>query len=395
MKTLIEIFDECQIKNVITTLLLKPERVVFLGSKNSMSDEKIKIIETFFESRGVKSALLFEKVEKFDFETITKRIAEITEKYPDSVFDITGGKEIAIAAVGKTLADKNIPMIQFDVKESRIVMCEKCNESFAKMHNEQISIDDIVFLNRGKVKNRLNTRDFDADFIKDIENAWNIAKKGCGNWNRQATTFGNFDKLSKTSDSLFVEADFNELKNTGKEIYINKKIISLLTEGGLICGFKEENGKISFSYKNENVHNLLTKAGNVLELYAYSLIKEERGMVGDYAVGVIVDWDGVDDSGAETSNEIDIMLVKGFTPVFISCKNGEVHKEALYELDSVADRFGGEYAEKVMLATYLSGNEEKREYLKMRAKDMGIKLISGIEEMTQEELKTELGKIVK
>ena len=118
-------------------------------------------------------------------------------------------------------------------------------------------------------------------------------------------------------------------------------------------------------------------------------------MVGDYAVGVIVDWDGVDDSGAETSNEIDIMLVKGFTPVFISCKNGEVHKEALYELDSVADRFGGEYAEKVMLATYLSGNEEKREYLKMRAKDMGIKLISGIEEMTQEELKTELGKIVK
>ena len=47
-------------------------------------------------------------------------------------------------------------------------------------------------------------------------------------------------------------------------------------------------------------------------------------MVGDYAVGVIVDWDGVDDSGAETSNEIDIMLVKGFTPVFISCKNGHV-----------------------------------------------------------------------
>ena len=395
MKTLIELFDESQIENIIAALLLKPERIVFVGFKETMTEKRISAIKSFFKTRGIDVSLSFEVVGRFDFASVKKRITEIVERYPDSVFDITGGKEMVIAAMGEALSGKGIPIIQIDVKKRKIVMCENCKESLPENRDEKITIDEIVSLNGGAVKEMADIPLTDSDFKKDIENAWNIARKGCGNWNRQITAFGNFERLGKITESLFVEADFNSLKKGRKDFYINKNIISSLIDCGLIYGYDEKNGKVSFCYKNENVHKLLTKAGNVLEFYAYIIINENPGEALSSAVGVIVDWDSIDTPGAETRNEIDIMLVWGLTPVFISCKNGEVNKEALYELDSVADKFGGEYAKKVLLATYLAGNEEKREYLKTRAKDMGIRLISGIEEMTREEFKAELEKIVK
>ena len=43
----------------------------------------------------------------------------------------------------------------------------------------------------------------------------------------------------------------------------------------------------------------------------------------------------------ETKNEIDVMLMRGVVPVFVSCKNGAVKMDELYKLDTVAQRFGG------------------------------------------------------
>jgi len=54
-------------------------------------------------------------------------------------------------------------------------------------------------------------------------------------------------------------------------------------------------------------------------------------------------------------------------PVFISCKNGRVNQMALYELDAVANRFGGKYVRKELAAT----QEITPGYLK-RAEEMGI-----------------------
>ena len=54
-----------------------------------------------------------------------------------------------------------------------------------------------------------------------------------------------------------------------------------------------------------------------------------------------------------TANEIDFMLMKGLTPIFIPWKIGQVYDDELYKLESVANRFGGLYAKNVLIATYL------------------------------------------
>ena len=76
----------------------------------------------------------------------------------------------------------------------------------------------------------------------------------------------------------------------------------------------------------------------------------------DVMNGVYIDWDGdisTDQNGYDTENEIDVIMMHGMVPVFVSCKNGYVDKDELYKLNAVATRFGGKYAKKVLVATSL------------------------------------------
>jgi len=79
----------------------------------------------------------------------------------------------------------------------------------------------------------------------------------------------------------------------------------------------------------------------------------------------------------------------------ISEKNGDVKKEALYELDTVAKKFGGEYSKKILLTSYLSSNAERKKYLLQRAIDMDIKIIEGIDKLNTKEFYNVIKETVK
>ena len=50
-------------------------------------------------------------------------------------------------------------------------------------------------------------------------------------------------------------------------------------------------------------------------------------------------------------NEIDVIALDGFVPVIVSCKCGnQANKDAIYELETVARRFGGKYARKMLVS---------------------------------------------
>ena len=126
---------------------------------------------------------------------------------------------------------------------------------------------------------------------------------------------------------------------------------------------------------------------------------EEPSFYDDIDVGIFVDWDGNIHNEAcsqkDTRNEIDVILMKDLVPIFISCKNGEVKKEALYELSTMADRFGGEYARKVLLATYINNDDESRKAIKQRAQDMNISIIDNVDKMSKEDFIATLRKRTK
>lgn len=110
--------------------------------------------------------------------------------------------------------------------------------------------------------------------------------------------------------------------------------------------------------------------GSILEMYVFYLESCENAS-NDCRAGVHIDWDGVIHEMPEKDvlNEIDILSIRDNLPTFISCKIGNVDQKAFYELETVANRFGGKYAKKVLVAA----KEVAPGYL-LRAKEMGIEV---------------------
>ena len=92
-------------------------------------------------------------------------------------------------------------------------------------------------------------------------------------------------------------------------------------------------------------------------------------------VGVHLDWDGVvhDQPGIDVLNDIDVLSLRGYVPTYISCKSGKMSAQqtlhALYELDTVAKRFGGKHANIILMTT-----KELTDVYMERAADMGIEV---------------------
>ena len=140
----------------------------------------------------------------------------------------------------------------------------------------------------------------------------------------------------------------------------------------------------SVSFKNSQVKKCLTVAGKALELRFYLAALEAIESDGSKSYnnvmnGVFINWDGkfgTKGIGHDTVNEIDIVMMHGLVPVFVSCKNGIVTNSELFKLNSVADRFGGKYAKKVLVASSLD-EQDNAEYIRQRCIDMKIRLIEG------------------
>lgn len=400
INTLIELFDICQIENVVSAMRLLPERIVFVGYKEIMTNKRKDDIENFFKIRGIKIQLEYEVVGRYDFDMIVDKLCSLVDKYPDSCFDLTGGKELVLAAMGLVAAEKGIPMVQFDIKKGTLIPVRN-SDLLADNMNSRLAIKETVALNGGLLIPDAMPWDLNDEFKADVFALWKICSENCRYWNRQSNLFGSFGEFCK--DGITVDADLARLRNKGTDTYINHDIITGLQDAGLIQNFILKKNRVTFCYKNEQIRRALIKAGNVLELYVYitahEINKSNPGYYGDIEMGAVVDWDGriheCYDPEVDTINEIDIFLMRGMVPVFISCKNGNVHKEALYELDTVARKIGGKYAKKILISTYLGGDSDNSKYILTRGKDMGIHIMDDIHNKTKEDFLKEFKEITK
>ena len=119
---------------------------------------------------------------------------------------------------------------------------------------------------------------------------------------------------------------------------------------------------------------MVEKPGLLLELFS-RIAAEEIGRFSDVRHGVRMNWDGkLNENGtvSGTNNEVDLILVDGFTVYCVSCKSGYFDKVALYELETVASQFDIGNVRKVLICDYID------ESTKERAQNMRILVISGI-----------------
>lgn len=163
------------------------------------------------------------------------------------------------------------------------------------------------------------------------------------------------------------------ISQSNQKISVNifMDILEDLKRNNLIIRYAHEGNMFAFSYASNEIKNIVTDAGSILEMLVY---RHERVNSDDCAIGATLDWDGIIEQNSEddVNNEIDVLRLDNYELTFISCKDTkEINRKDLYELESITRRFGGKYSK--MKLVY--GGKATKSNIQ-RAKLIGIELIS-------------------
>lgn len=402
--TFVEFFDGDPLNNIISCLAVKPERVILIGSKDKIMKKQAEKYREFFMNRWTDIDFICVKVNKNDLEDNVRKISDIVQTYNDCVFDITGGEEVSLLALGtvyERFRDKvNIQIHRFNVNNNSVHDCDNDGTVIGMADIPDLKIEEMISLRGGKIiyeaDDPFGTTEWEIDeeFCEDIALMWDICRQNVRFWNTQINILNTVEMhRDQTQDQLLTVAPtvyVNEyLKKQGYDFMLNFTLIKSLNRIGVIEGFNVDASHITIKYKNEQIKKCLTKAGLVLEMIVYVTalnLKDDKGnrIYSDVMNGAYIDWDGKTDSqenGIDTRNEIDVILMKGIIPVFISCKNGVVDNNELYKFNSVSEHFGGKNVRKVLIANAL-GDDVRSEYIRRRAKDMRIRIIDDLYELS-------------
>ena len=404
--TYIEFFDRAATENICACLTYAPDRVIYVGDNRDLMRRHIARYERVFRDRGQDIAFSCRSVSKNNLDAVLALLTELVETYDDCVFDVTGGDELMLLALGilfERYSHRDLQIHRFNLHSNAVCDCDKDgNTVFREM--PALTVEENIRIYGGDVDEKETCRwELTEEFTQDVRAIWDICRRNPRRWNAQIGMLSALEKVGVQSKAeLTVSAAMDSVRRgLSKGCTYAKGIICSLLEKGLLTGF-EYGEKLTVSYKNAQVRRILTKAGLALEMKIYLTALETKvkgqPVYRDVRNGVKIDWDGTfHDETTEhiydTENEIDVLMMHNMVPVFVSCKNGFVDANELYKLNTVAHRFGGRYAKKVLVATSIPKRSEAAKYLRQRAADMNIHLLEGVQGMDDKTLMAKLANL--
>lgn len=409
--TVLEFFDKNPLENLVTTLTLRPDRVIFFGKADLMKQQREACID-LLKKKKINTEVIWQRVDCENLPLLIETLERTVAKEKDCVIDVTGGEDLVLVAAGavyeKLRSTHNVQLQRFDLSRGRFFDCDG-DEKVMNEDLPRLSVEENIALRGGVVryqsKEASGTEKWQItpELQQYTEILWNISRRDPAQWNSAISVLRGQEKRPDRKKSLQITINIARLKKAVEKsdagyAYLHGVLLEMKNRA-LLTDFSETEEKITYRYRDEALYRLLSKAGNVLEVKILLLVlgmKNEDGSpwCTDAVNGVYIDWDGQlhtrYDEEKDTENEIDVLLMRDIFPVFISCKNGMVKEEELYKLSTVADRFGGKYTRRVLCATYLGKSEGSNAYLRQRAADMYITLIENIHTMSDEEIEAKL-----
>lgn len=404
--TIIEFYDPSQAENVATYLACKeqPDKVIIIGTERELTRERFEKLEKFIDKKSNGNTKAERKaIPDYELSKIIDILEVIIKENEECHFDVTGGGELALIAIGCILERhkySNAHIHQFNIVNQEVEDIDS-DGKVIDIDEAKISVRENVWLQGGEVfyddyiAGGTHKWDFSDITIRNyIKKAWNINKADTKKWNTALSGIAHFN-----GDPSLHCVYQNE---NASQVSCVKNITLKLRDAGLITNLSVLPESVSFDYINDDVKRILGKAGTVLELYtgltAYSSVDGTGNRVfNSVETGVYIDWDG--DDTTMTTNEIDVILMKKIIPVFISCKNGAVSVDELYKFNSVANEFGSKYVKKILITNELtirdargfySRSVAKTNQFEMRAAELGISIIKNVNGMSQAAFRSKL-----
>lgn len=378
----VELFDKNPLENVMTCLNYRIDRIIYFGY-GRMMEEKGKCVERFLKKKCHVREVEFCPVLKDDLRGILKTISGCIEREKAAgnqvFFDLTGGADLILAAFGILAGEHRFSVHTYDVFKNEMREYGSKGAALlsetAKAQEVKLDLDDFISLYGGVINYRMH-KDFkanlDRESERDVVSTWKLFEKYHTKWVHYAALFRKYIPDEKLAVTVPEKTLIGELKKSRRiaNVGVFHRFLDDCRNAGLLLDVSRNDGVYHFRYKNPTVRNYFWDSGSILEMYTF-LLESQKENCSDCRVGVHIDWDGQmnGSQGIDVLNEIDIMSISNNIPTFISCKIGNVDQMALYELEAVANRFGGKYARKVLaVARDVSPGHMQR------AREMGIEI---------------------
>ena len=380
--TLIECFTESHIDNVAASLRLRPDKLILVGDAREM-EIPVRRYRKLLQERGFSTEVSTCGVQKKDIGQIRSVLTELLKKGGDFVIDLTGGDELVIMAVGGVLAlmdDRtrgSVRVEKYDYGTDAVVDCTAGNRVIPYKPVD-LTVRELIELHGGSLHptSYQPPREYTS---RDIAGLWQVVSEEPKEWNRTIILLNQFEGRNQSKSETRITVPLKLLRGVAdfeKKEQSVRRLLERLDRNGVIQD-RSSRDVLDYTYTSALLRYCTRKAGNVLEVKTLLEGRETAPFFTDCMMSVSIDWDGVPHSPVEqesdTRNEIDVVLMRGMIPLFISCKNGDIGEDELYKLHTVAERFGGPRAKKMLVATDLDRKSPKADQaFVQRAWDMDV-----------------------
>lgn len=390
MDTLIELYDERAIENILAPDMFRPKRIIYLCpaeiAQNRSRQEKMR---AFFQRRGWQPELLFMETSLFKADRILRQLLTIGEKYPNCALDVTGGSDAALFAAGMFSSQTGAPAFTYSRKKNCFYDISGADFADNLECTLSYSVEDFFLMAGGTLlPGRVDNAVLEK-YLVDFDPFFQCFLRFRRDW---TDIISYIQKVSPSeygqTPPLSIEGKYTVKGDHGSRNSANEAALKAFANLGFIRDLTIVSGEsVSFRFRDQNIRTWLRDVGSVLELYTYKACID-AGIFNDVISSAIVRWDDMVGHGS-VSNEIDAMATKGVVPLFISCKAADIKTEALNELAILRDRFGGKGAKAAIVTT-----EPCNAAARHRAAQLGIAVID-LEELRSAQLVDRLKTIMK
>lgn len=342
MQTLIELYDERPIENVLAMEVFRPAEVVFLCPAEAAQDRAMQEkLREYAKKQGLDTRLTFLETSPYRADRVKRQLRRVVETHPDCALDITGGTDAALFAGGLLCAEASIPVFTFSRKRNRFYNISGADFADELLCSVEHNVEDVFLMAGGALRPGRVDNALLPHYLPKIDALFGIYIRYRREWARLVTYIQRLSQCPPDAEPpLHAEGPWEVKGEQGKRVEAPEPALRDLARAGFLRRLRIRRGEhVAFDFRDAQIRWWLRDVGSALELHVYKACLD-TGIFHDVRSSVVVDWAGEGRRDSVT-NELDAVAVRGVTPLFVSCKTCAVSTDALNELAILRDRFGG------------------------------------------------------
>ena len=338
---LVELYDRHVLeKNVYQAFISDCDEILFLSLTKISNNDKLSLRHFILDEVPHIQRVTFRQL---SLEQLSDQLDYCLAGYDQVLLDVFGGDSLLALSLYQYGLDRHLPIVAMDVERGKQYKWVAGQLEKEDLDIPTLSIQQLIALRGGKMlksKRPIHS----VEQIAAIKKLASSAISNPAHW-YQVTQFFS---LAKTND-LHAETE-KILENNGKYYHYPESLIPLLVEAGMIRIESEDKKRVAYSFPSQEAQVFCRNKGHILEVYLYLLALESQ-LFDECMIGGEIDWNGIFPEADNVQNEIDVILRKGRSITFISCKMTDLSVEAINELEVYANHFAGESCLKLIVCT--------------------------------------------